>query len=116
MGLEPNFAEILLKMINFYNPVKYSIEEVAHTLNVSKSLLRFWEEEFSLHKRDNGTLNQLQVSEIRLIHSLIQDKGMTLEDAKAEFERQRPHLEMRFKTIENLEKIKMGLLNLKEKI
>lgn len=103
-------------MINFYNPVKYSIEEVSHTLNISKSLLRFWEEEFSLYKRENGTMSQLEVSEIRLIHALIQDKGMTLEDAKEEFARQRPQLEMRFKTIENLEKIKMGLLNLKEKI
>ncbi len=103
-------------MLNFYLPTKFTMDEVATSLNVSKSLLRFWEEEFGLKKRENGVLGSLEVAEMRLIHSLVNDKGLTLEDAKIEFNTQRPHITQRFKTIENLEKIKYGLLNLREKI
>jgi MerR HTH family regulatory protein len=103
-------------MLNFYSPTKFTMDEVAMSLNVSKSLLRFWEEEFGLKKRENGVLGSLEVAEMRLIHSLVNDKGLTLEDAKIEFNTQRPQITQRFKTIENLEKIKSGLLNLREKI
>ena len=103
-------------MINLYSPAKFTIEEVAQSLNVSKSLLRLWEEEFDLPKRENGTMSGLEVAELRLIHNLIQDKGFTLEDAKVEFDIQRSQLEIRFKTVESLHRIKSGLLDLRDKI
>ncbi len=103
-------------MLNQYNASRFTVEEVAQSLNVSMSLLRFWEEEFGLPKRRNGKMNRLETAEIRLIHALIQDKGLTLEDAKMEFSRQRPHLEVRYKVIENLEKIRENLINLKENL
>ena len=92
------------------------VEAVAQTLGVSKSLIRFWEEEFALPKRENGSMSRLEAAEIKLIHELIQDNSLTLEDAKEAFSIKRITLEKRFETLEALERIKQGLINLQRTI
>lgn len=91
---------------------KVKVEEVAQTLGISKSLIRFWEEEFDLPKRENGSMSRLEAAEIRLIYELIQENGCTLEDAKEAFSTQRQPLEKKFEMLETLERIKQGLINL----
>ena len=95
---------------------KLSIEEVAKSLQVSQSILRFWEEEFSLTKSKKGEMSQLAIAELQLIHALIQDKGLTLEDAKITFEKERLFLEKRYKTIEKLLEIRQSLANFRDRI
>ena len=95
---------------------KYTIEEFAKSLHVSQSILRFWEEEFSLTKSKNGEISKLQMAEWRLIHALIQDKGLTLEDAKTAFEKERHLLEKRYKTIEKLLEIRQSLANFRDSL
>ena len=95
---------------------KFSIEEVAKSLQVSQSILRFWEEEFSLTKSKKGEMSQLAIAELQLIHTLIQDKGLTLEDAKIAFEKDRLFLEKRYKTIEKLLEIRQSLANFRDSI
>ena len=95
---------------------KYTIEEVARSLRVSQSILRFWEEEFALTKSRNGEISKLQMAELQLIHALIQDKGLTLEDAKIAFEKERHSLEKRYKTIEKLLEIRQSLTNFRDSL
>ncbi len=103
-------------MFEPFSASKIAIEDVAQSLKISMSLLRFWEDEFVLPKRKNGKITRLEEAEIRLIHNLIQDKGLTLEDAKLEFSLQRPHLEVRFRVLEKLETIRENLASLKSSL
>ena len=66
----------------------YSISEVAETIGVNQSLLRFWEKEFSSVikscKNDEGTrfykIDDVEI--IKQIYFLVETQGLTLSDAK----------------------------------
>lgn len=66
----------------------YSISEVAETIGVNQSLLRFWEKEFSSFikpcKNDKGTqfYNNEDIEIIKQIHFLVNTQGLTLSDAR----------------------------------
>lgn len=66
----------------------YSISEVAETIDVNQSLLRFWENEFSSFikpsKNDKGTqfYKNEDIEIIKQIHFLVETQGLTLSDAK----------------------------------
>ncbi len=92
------------------------LEEVIAQLGVSKSMIRFWEEEFDLPKRENGTLNPLEVAQMRLINTLIKDKGMPLDEAKKEFLAQQKSMIQLHQAIESLEAVKQRLMALKDKL
>jgi DNA-binding transcriptional MerR regulator len=96
------------------NTPHIKIEEIAQKLSVSKSQIRFWEEEFELPKRANGSMSRLEAAHITLIHELIQENGYTLEDAKATFLTKRKLVEKRFEMLENLKRIKLGLIHLQD--
>jgi DNA-binding transcriptional MerR regulator len=90
------------------------VEEIAKDLGISRTLIKFWEEEFDLPKRENGSMTPLETAEIKLIHELIQDNSLTLEDAKEAFSIKRIPLEKKFETIATLERIKQGLISLQQ--
>jgi DNA-binding transcriptional MerR regulator len=94
------------------NTTHVKVEEIAQKLSISKSQIRFWEEEFELPKRENGSMSHLEAAQIKLIHELIQENGFTLEDAKASFLNKRILVEKRFEILDNLKRIKLGLINL----
>jgi DNA-binding transcriptional MerR regulator len=96
------------------NTTHIKIEEITQKLGVSKSQIRFWEEEFELPKRENGSMSRLEAAHIMLIHELVQENGFTLEDAKAAFLSKRKLVEKRFEMLNNLKRIKLGLINLQE--
>ena len=65
----------------------YSIGEVASMFGVTETLLRFWEKEFPTIKpkkagRGIRQYSQSDIDEIRKIHYLVKDKGMTLDGAR----------------------------------
>jgi DNA-binding transcriptional MerR regulator len=65
----------------------YTIGEVAEILNVPVSTVRFWENEFDILKpRKNKKGNRLFMPEdlrnLKIIHHLVKEKGMTLAGAK----------------------------------
>jgi DNA-binding transcriptional MerR regulator len=92
------------------------VEQIAQSLGISKSMIRFWEEEFGLAERSNGIMSPREVAEIRLIHHLISENDLTLEDAKIAFLEKHPKVIEKFDMIERLENIKKGLLTLRENI
>jgi DNA-binding transcriptional MerR regulator len=65
----------------------YSIGEVAQMLDVNTSLLRYWESEFKelqVRKDRNGVrlFTKPDIEMIKLIYSLVKEKGFTIEGAK----------------------------------
>jgi DNA-binding transcriptional MerR regulator len=64
----------------------YTISEAAQNLNVTCSMLRYWEKEFELrpHKTEKGSrrYNEKDIEAFRLIHYLVKTKGLTLAGAK----------------------------------
>jgi DNA-binding transcriptional MerR regulator len=83
--------------------------ELARMLGVSRSLLRFWEEEFELTRNENGQLSALEADEIYLIYDLIDTKGLPLSEAKSAFFTERKRLEMKHKAIDKLKNIRASL-------
>ncbi len=68
--------------------IYFSIGEVAGMLEVNPSLIRFWEKSFPFLKpRKNGKGNRLftkeDIDQLKLIHHLVKERGMTLKGAGA---------------------------------
>lgn len=72
----------------------YSIGEIAKMFNVSSSLLRYWESEFSslkVKKNRKGD-RQYMVKDIEKlvdIYTLLKERGFTIEGAKKELKKQK---------------------------
>jgi DNA-binding transcriptional MerR regulator len=89
----------------------YSIGEVAEILNVRISTVRFWENEFDILKpRKNKKGNRLFLPEdlrnLRIIHHLVKEKGMTLAGAKKQIKDRWQETDYRFEIRETLAGIK----------
>lgn len=65
----------------------YSIKEVAQMMNVSESLLRYWETEFP-HLRPKTTGNKVRqyteknIEQIRVIYNLVKVRGFKIANAR----------------------------------
>jgi DNA-binding transcriptional MerR regulator len=65
----------------------YSISEVAEMLNVSASLIRFWDKEFSMiklqkNKKGNRLFTTEDIQQLKVIYHLVKERGMTLKGAQ----------------------------------
>ena len=92
----------------------YSIGEVAEMFDVSKSLIRFWENEFDLlrpHKNSKGDrrVTPRNIEQMQMIYDLVKKRGFTLDGAKKEIVRLRKWEKEKEEVIERLERLK-GLL------
>jgi DNA-binding transcriptional MerR regulator len=95
----------------------YGIGEVAAMFGVNMSQIRYWENEFpQLKPRKNGKGDRLfrpeDVKTLVLIHDLIRRRKFTLEGAK-EFLKKGVVVDERFAMIQQLQKMRMFLLELK---
>jgi DNA-binding transcriptional MerR regulator len=92
----------------------YSIGLVAEMFKVNQSLLRFWENEFTVLKpKKNGKGDRLfrpeDIKNLQLIYHLLREKKYTIEGAK-EFLKRSKKADEKFLMIESLKKMK-GFLN-----
>lgn len=99
----------------------YSIGEVAKAFNVKPSLLRFWEKEFKEiqpKKKQSGTRKYTpeNVLNIQFIYHLVKEKGMTLQGAKKQLKFKSTDSHKRQLILSKLEKVKISLEHLKEKL
>ena len=65
----------------------YSISEVASMFNVTETLLRYWEKEFSNIKpqkagRGIRQYTKADIEQVRLVYHLVKERGMTLQGAR----------------------------------
>ncbi|MGB0839134.1 MAG: MerR family transcriptional regulator [Chitinophagales bacterium] len=99
----------------------YSIGEVAKMFNVSASLIRFWEGEFSLLRpRKNQQGNRLftakDIENLHLIYHLVKERGYTLEGAKRKLKQNKTDTINNFKMVQTLKKVKSLLIQIRDEI
>ena len=97
----------------------YSIGEVAKTLNVNVSLVRFWEKEFDIlqpkkNKKGNRMFTAADFENLKLIFHLVKERGFTLEGAKNKLKENKEDTINNFEIISRLKEIRSFLVELKE--
>ena len=105
------------------NPHKlyYSIKEVAQQINVSESLLRYWETEFP-HLRPNTTGNRVRqytekdIEQIKVIYNLVKVRGFKIAAARKMLQENRNGVEKSQKVMETLFSVRDQLKDLKKQL
>ena len=88
--------------------IYYSIGEVAAMFDVNKSLIRFWEKEFSIikpkkNKKGNRYFTERDINNFKIIFHLVKERGYTLDGAKKKL---RENKEGTIKNVEIANKLK----------
>ena len=99
----------------------YSIGEMAEMLDVPVSTVRFWDNEFDIlkpvkNKKGNRLFTQADVKNLKIIHHLLKDEGMTLAGVKKRLSEKLEDADYRYEINESLQKIKTILLEIKDNI
>jgi DNA-binding transcriptional MerR regulator len=99
----------------------YSIGEIAGMLDVPVSTVRFWDNEFEVlkpvkNKKGNRLFTQVDVKNLRIIHHLLKEEGMTLSGVKKKMSERWDETNFKFEISESLLKIKSIILDLKDSI
>ncbi|HEY8366522.1 MAG TPA: MerR family transcriptional regulator [Bacteroidia bacterium] len=99
--------------------IYYPIGEVAEMLDVSVSLIRYWEKEFDVlnptrNKKGNRFFTKKDLEIIKRIHHLVKVQGLTLDGAKKWLEENEQKEAKRFQLVQRLENIKSELENLRK--
>lgn len=97
----------------------YSIKEVAEMLNVSESMLRFWEKEVPMLKPKTTGNNIRQYTEkdidnIKMVYNLVKVRGFKLAAARKMLREQKSAISTDTKVLETLIKLRDELLELKK--
>ena len=99
----------------------YSISEVARMFDVNESLLRYWEKEFPMiaPKKTGGNVRPYRkedIENIRLVHHLVKEKGMTLAGAKQRLKQNRESAASSAEIIERLKKVREELVSMRKEL
>jgi DNA-binding transcriptional MerR regulator len=99
----------------------YSIGEVSKMLEVPVSTVRFWENEFDIlkpmkNKKGNRMFTPGDIRNLKIIHHLLKEEGMTLPGAKKKLSGKWEETDYKYEVSESLQKIKGLLLDLRDSI
>jgi len=99
----------------------YTIGEVARELDLTTSLIRFWETEFrevnpKKNRKGNRVYTQRDIETLRKIHYLLKVKKYTIKGAKERLRLEHKDVEQEVQLRETLLKLRAFLLELKESI
>ncbi len=97
----------------------YSIGEVAEILEVPVSTVRFWDNEFDVlkpmkNKKGNRLFTQNDMKNLRIIHHLLKEEGMTLNGVKKRMAEKWDETDYKFEVSQSLLKIKSILLEIRD--
>ena len=98
----------------------YKIAEVVELVGEPASTLRFWEKEFPAivkpRRNTGGTrfYRPADIEALRMIRYLLRDRGLRLEAARAELERNRDGISRRYEVVARLGGVRDRLLKLQE--
>jgi DNA-binding transcriptional MerR regulator len=101
--------------------IYYTIGETAKILNVPVSTVRFWENEFNIlkptkNKKGNRLFTPQDLKNLKIIHKLIKEEGMTLSGVKKRLTGKFDETNYKFEITESLQKIKSMLLEIRDNI
>lgn len=100
----------------------YTIGEVAEILEENTSLVRFWAQKFpeyikpARNKKGNRLFTVDDVTNFRLIHYLVKERGMTLEGAAKRMKDNKSGVDRRVDVVEILTGIKERLLEVTDSL
>ncbi len=99
----------------------YSIGEAAKMMEVPISTIRFWENEFDIlkpmkNKKGNRMFTPADIKNLKIIHHLLKEEGMTLPGAKKRLTGKQKEVDYKYEINESLQKIKGLLIDLRDNI
>ena len=99
----------------------YSIGEVAELFDLSNSLLRYWEGEFSelkprKNRKGDRQFTVKDIEQIAVIHSLVKERGFTIDGARKEMKLMKDRQKDIRPIVKKLTKIKQELQKLKKQL
>ncbi|MEO5906511.1 MAG: MerR family transcriptional regulator [Saprospiraceae bacterium] len=99
----------------------YTIGEVADMFEVSRSLLRYWENEFSFltprkNRKGDRLFTKENIQQIQIIFNLVKVRGFTLEGAKQELKKEKSTLTVQYSLVDRIKSIHGKLKDLDEKL
>lgn len=100
--------------------IYYSIGEVADMLHVPETTLRFWEKEFAGYITPHKAGRQVRqytkenIEQVRLVHHLIRERGMTLKGARQMLTSNKKAAVQTMEVIDRLKSIRQELVDMKQ--
>ncbi|MCK9627806.1 MAG: MerR family transcriptional regulator [Bacteroidales bacterium] len=100
----------------------YTIGEVAEILEENTSLVRFWAQKFpefirpARNKKGNRLFTADDVSNFKVIHYLVKERGMTLEGAANRMKDNKTGVDRRVDVITSLNSIKTRLTEISDSL
>ena len=92
----------------------YSIGEVSEMFDVSRSLLRYWENEFAFltprkNRKGDRLFTKENIQQIQIIYNLVKERGFTLDGAKQELKKEKGPLSEQADLVDRLKVIQSRL-------
>ena len=99
--------------------IYYSIGEVAVMFDVNKSLIRFWEKEFSIikpkkNKKGNRYFTEKDINNFKIIFHLVKERGYTLDGAKKKLRENKEDTIKNVEIVNQLKDIRTQLVAIRE--
>lgn len=99
----------------------YQIGEVSEMFSEPVSTIRFWEKEFDILKpkknnKGNRLFMQEDIKNLKLIHHLLRERGMTMEGAKKYLRNNRDDADFRLEIADTLRNIRAMLVEIRDEI
>jgi len=99
----------------------YTTTEVAEMFDVSSSLIRYWENEFSFLRPGKNTKGERRftkknIEQIGIIYHLVKEKGFTLDGAAKEISSRKVYYKERNEVLKKLRRMRDQLSIMKEDI
>lgn len=119
LSVEANIIHIPEDDILFQK-LYYSIGDVAAMFNENTSLIRYWENEFSIlkpkkNKKGDRFFRPEDIKNLKMIYHLLRERKYTIEGAK-EFIKNNKAAGEKHEMIESLKKVKLFLIELKNNL
>ena len=101
--------------------IVFSIGEVAEMLGENVSLIRYWENQFSIlkpkkNKKGNRLFTPKDIDNLHLIYYLVKEKKLTLEGAKLKLKENKENTVQNFEVVKHLKNIKRMLLEIRDSV
>lgn len=99
----------------------YSIGELADILGEQTSAVRYWEKEFDIikprkNKKGNRMFSPADLENMKLIHYLLREKGMTIAGAKKKMSENPDDVRKNHEVIKSLQGIREMLVKIRDGI
>ncbi len=99
--------------------VFYTIGEVAEMLEVNPSQIRYWENTFDeinpkKNKKGNRLFTREDIEDIKLIHYLVKERGLTIKGAKQKLKDNRDETVGNFEIVNRLQEIRQELVEIRD--